>query len=259
VRFRYSKILLIYKSLSAFTLIELLMVVAVISLLLAVLIPALHQAFAITRRTTCQGQLKQITLAWHLYLDDNNQRFCQGVNVNHDFGGWKGNGGYALLRPLNPYLKLPLGIETENGAAICRCPADSGGIFNRPPQQLAYHYFGNSYQTNILLIGPDQVGVPLNEKGDFYKEINKRLINLKRDNVSDPCRLLLVGDNNWVTQWDLSFPSGKYWHDRANFYNLGFLDGHTRFIEIYKDVFVAPKYRVLPFAELDRFVLDLAD
>jgi prepilin-type N-terminal cleavage/methylation domain-containing protein/prepilin-type processing-associated H-X9-DG protein len=244
------------KSLSAFTLIELLVVVAVISLLLAILMPALHQACAIARRTTCQGRLKQITLAWHLYLDDNNQRFYQGVNVNHDFGGWKGNGGYALSRPLNPYLKLPLQNEMDDGAIICRCPADSGGIFSRPPQQLAYHYFGNSYQTNILLIGPDQVGVSLNEKGDFYKEINKRLINLKRDSVSDPCRLLLVGDNNWVTQWDLSLPSGKDWHGRKNSYNLGFLDGHVEFIEIYKDVFVSTKYRVLPFAELDGYVLD---
>jgi hypothetical protein len=149
-----------------------------------------------TKRITCQGNLKQVTLAWHLYLDDNNQGFYQGVNVNHDFGGWQGNGGYALSRPLNPYLKLPLEIETEKGAMIYRCPADSGRIFNRPPQQLAYHYFGNSYQTNNLLIGPDQIGVPGDGRGDFYREINKRLKNLKRDDVSDPCRLLLVGDNN---------------------------------------------------------------
>lgn len=259
MRFKYSKTLSACRFLHAFTLIELLVVMAVISLLLAILLPALHKARTITKRITCQGNLRQITLAWHVYLDDNNQRFYQGVNVNHDFGGWKGNGLYALSRPLNPYLKLPLEIETENEAKIFRCPADSGGIFNRPPQQKAYHYFGNSYQTNNLLIGPDQIGVPSGERRGFYREINKRLKNLKRDDVSDPCRLLLVGDNNWITQWDPSFPSGKDWHGRNNYYNLGFLDGHVEFIRIYKDAFVAPKYRVLPFAELDQLAPSSSD
>ncbi len=259
MRCRYSKALLACRFLRAFTLIELLVVVAVISLLLAILMPALHTARTITKRITCQGNLKQITLAWHLYFDENDQRFCQGVNVNHDFGGWKGNGLYALSRPLNPYLKLPLEIETEYEAKIFRCPADSGGIFNRPPQQWAYYYFGNSYQTNNLLIGPDRIGVPRGERGDFYREINKRLKDLTRNDVSDPCRLLLVGDNNWITQWDPSFPEGKDWHGRNDYYNFGFLDGHVEFIRIYKDVFVAPKYRVLPFAEMDKLVPNTSD
>ena len=214
MRYRYSKTLSARRFLRAFTLIELLVVVAVISLLLAILLPALHKARTITKRITCQGNLRQITLAWHSYFDENDQRFYQGINVNHDFGGSRGNGLYALSRPLNPYLKLPLEIETENEAKIFRCPADSGGIFNRPPQQKAYYYFGNSYQTNILLIGPDRIGVPRGERRDFYREINKRLKNLTRDDVSDPCRLFLVGDKNRITQWDPSFYSGRYWHSR---------------------------------------------
>jgi prepilin-type N-terminal cleavage/methylation domain-containing protein/prepilin-type processing-associated H-X9-DG protein len=259
MRFKYSKTLSACRFLPAFTLIELLVVMAVISLLLAILLPALHQVRVITKRIICQSNLRQITVAWHLCLDDNNQRFYQGINVNHDFGGWKGNGLYALSRPLNPYLRLPLEIETENEAKIFRCPADSGGIFSRPPQELAYHYFGNSYQTNNLLIGPDQIGVPSGERRGFYREINKLLKNLKRDDVSDPCRLLLVGDNNWITQWDPSYPSGRDWHGRNNRYNLGFLDGHVEFIRIYKDVFVAQKYRVLPFAELDQLAPSSSD
>jgi len=237
-----------------FTLIELLVVVAVISVLLALLMPALRKVQTLAKRTTCQSRLRQVALAWHLYLDDNNQRFYQGVNVNHDFGGWQGKGGFALSRTLNPYLKLPLEIESENGADIYRCPADDGGISYRPRQQMAYHYFGNSYQTNYLLIGPPQALIPRGERKEFYREINKRLRNLTRDSVSDPCRLLLVGDNNWVAQWDLSQPPGKDWHGRGDHYNLGFLDGHVEFITIYKDIYVLPKYRVLPFAELDKFV-----
>jgi prepilin-type N-terminal cleavage/methylation domain-containing protein/prepilin-type processing-associated H-X9-DG protein len=242
-----------------FTLIELLVVVAVISVTLALLMPVLGKVRTLAKRTSCQSRLKQIALAWHLYLDDNGQHFYQGVNVNHDFGGWQGKGAFALSRPLNPYLKLPLEIEAENGAAICRCPADSGGVFSRPPQQTAYHYFGNSYQTNNLLIGPDQINVPRDERKDFFREINKRLRNLKRDSVSDHSRLLLVGDNNWVTQWDPSHSSGTDWHDRSDYYNLSFLDGHVELIRIHKDAFTATKYRVLPFAELDSLVPDSTD
>lgn len=242
------------RSEAGFTLIELLVVVAIVSVLLALLMPTCRTVRILARRTTCQSRLKQITLAWHLYLDDNSQCFYQGDNANHDFGGWQGKGGYALSRPLNPYLKLPLEIETENGAITYRCPADSGGLFNRPPLQMAYHYFGNSYQTNYLLIGPPHPFIPRDERKDFYREINKRLKGLRRDTVSDPCRLLLVGDNNWVTQWDLSQPLGEDWHGRGDYYNLSFLDGHVEFIRIFKDLFVLPKYRVLPFAELDDLV-----
>ena len=254
MRYRHSKMCFACKSSTALTLIELLVVVAIISVLLALLMPALHQARVVTKRFACQSNLKQVTLAWHIYLDDHNDRFYQGPNVNHDFGGWKGRGGYALSRPLNPYLKLPLEMETESGAKIFRCPADSGGIFNRPPQQLAYDYFGNSYETNFLLIGPNQIPVPADDREELYREIGKRLKWLRRDAVSEPTRLLLLGDNNWVTQWDASLPLSSYWHGRRDCYNLGFLDGHIEFVSIREGPFLTSEYRVLPFAELDGLV-----
>jgi prepilin-type N-terminal cleavage/methylation domain-containing protein/prepilin-type processing-associated H-X9-DG protein len=237
---------------AAFTLIELLVVVTVISVVLALLMPALHQARVVSRRLACQNNVKQITLAWHMYFDDHNDRFYQGPNVNHDFGGWKGRGGYALCRPLNPYLKLPLEMETGSGARVFRCPADSGGIFNRPPQQLAYDYFGNSYETNFILIGPNQIPVPADDREELFQEVNERLKDLSRGDVSEPGRLLLLGDNNWVTQWDESLPVGSYWHGRRDCYNVSFLDGHIDFVRIRKGPFLTPEYRVLAFADLDQ-------
>jgi len=239
-----------------FTLIELLTVVAIVSVTLAVLMVGLHQARILAKRVACQSKLRQVVIAWDLYLHDYDQRFCQGIDVNHDFGGWEGMGGYALSRPLNPYLALPLEVRTREAAALFRCPADGGRIFNRPPPQKAYDYFGNSYQTNILLIGPNQRGVPGGELAKLYREINKRLRNLRRDAVSEPSLLLLAGDNNWVTQWDPSFPGGDPWHGRRDCYSVGFLDGHAGFQKIRKGVFKASDYRVLPFRELDHLVPD---
>lgn len=76
---------------NAFTLIELLVVIAIIAILMAILMPALNRAKEQGKRAVCQGNLKQLTLAWIMYADENNEKLVNGA------------GGFHWLKGTNNY------------------------------------------------------------------------------------------------------------------------------------------------------------
>lgn len=79
---------------SGFTLIELLVVIAIIAILMAILMPALQRAREQGRRVVCEHNLKQLTLAWIIYADDNDDKIVNGAGGFHYYasGGHTENG-----------------------------------------------------------------------------------------------------------------------------------------------------------------------
>jgi prepilin-type N-terminal cleavage/methylation domain-containing protein/prepilin-type processing-associated H-X9-DG protein len=64
---------------NGFTLIELLVVIAIIAILMAILMPALQRAREQGKRAMCLNNLRQLSLAWLMYADENDGKIVNGM------------------------------------------------------------------------------------------------------------------------------------------------------------------------------------
>lgn len=130
---------------AAFTLVELLVVLAIIGVLASLLLPTLGRATEAGRSTACLGNLRQVGLALQLYVDDHDNRLP--VMRDRRFETNPTPETMPALPTIDRALAHYLGNVT-----VLRCPSDRKQMFAQT---------GSSYSWNSLLNGQlaDQLSV----------------------------------------------------------------------------------------------------
>ena len=116
-----------------FTLLELLTVIAIISVLAAILLPALSKARERARAISCANNTRQLVLAWHLYAGDNGERLPYNL-------GMAGSSFRTDLNWVNNVMTWDLSSDNTNvatltGASLGPYVSGDTGIYRCPSDQ----------------------------------------------------------------------------------------------------------------------------
>ncbi len=212
---------------SAFTLIELLTVIAIIGILASILIPTLSAVRESARNAHCVSNLRQLGMGMIAAIGDNNDRFINlPRNPGSGDGNWPWNPIIALMVSLDPYLdkgvavgEFPGNATAEHAFGVWRCPGTEATRFLQWPYYPSGWLWSGSSSEYLAL------GRPV---ASIHVELTR--FPMIGDRGSD--NLATGGTGNFGT-WSLGnsgaagFNPHRGWHanDRLN---IVFADGSVR-------------------------------
>jgi prepilin-type N-terminal cleavage/methylation domain-containing protein/prepilin-type processing-associated H-X9-DG protein len=231
---------------NAFTLIELLVVVAIIGILAALLLPTLAGAKQRAFNITCQNNLKQLQMCWHMYPGDFNDYLVPNAYIYTFISTNSGThmkqfswcAGNARVDTNTDNIKMGLLFPYNTQVNIYHCPADLSTIEdsmgNKLPQ-LRNRSYNMSQSVNAYgeLINPS-TGHPINADQPCFEKLGQ-ITN------PAPSQLFVFIDENEETLYDAQFgfpqppfdqewwdmPADRHFGSGRPGANLSFADGHV--------------------------------
>ena len=211
-----------------FTLVELLVVIAVIAILASLLLPALSKGKARAQTIDCIDHLRQLQLCWHMYSHDNDSimtpnNYVYSVTmgssnapvIGEDDMSWCRTIARRDTNPINDQTSLL--FEYNRNSSIYHCPADQSTVDDHP-DLLRNRSFNMSNSINC------------SQDRHFRRE----------SEVLSPSTLFVFIDTDADAIWDTTFgvpPLGDYWQDywldipadrhNTRGCNITFVDGHV--------------------------------
>jgi prepilin-type N-terminal cleavage/methylation domain-containing protein len=169
----------------AFTLIELLVVIAIIAILAAILFPVFAQAKESARKTQCLSNMKQLGVAFSLYMNDNDDVFPHDnpSSPNYPEGDWGKD--YWMFHIAN-YLQKVNNIQKGPGN-VFSCPSHQ-------VKQVLDASYNEDY--NLPVTFPESWGLIRDPDGQYRYylsySVNEHLADQKSPAIEGP----------WLSKWE---------------------------------------------------------
>lgn len=207
-----------------FTLVEMLVLIAIIAVLAALMMPALNNAIHSARRISCANKLRQISLCFEHYFSDYNDLMPRAYAGNAY--GWAGANFadlagvapagwvYWYMRPLNKYIP---------DKQLLVCPDDNrrGAVTTYEPNKYsnAFGEYGTSYRYRSRTV----TALP-GAQNNFANGLTKRT------RCTTPSRMMYLCDGSL---YNVGSSRLFTWHSDMPWQDNGlFLDGHVDFVTL---------------------------
>jgi len=226
----------------AFTLLELMVVISVISLLMALLMPALSAARSQGREVLCRSNLRQLVIANIGYASENDGFYVPAASDMWNNAGYRRWHGVrnSLNEPFDPR-KGPLAAYLGDGR-VKRCP-DEPAFVTGQGWDVNFERGCGGYGYNMIYIGSR-----LWQAGYSYADRQAYSRTTKLSEVARPGETLMFADTAFYQHdkylVEYSFAEPRYWVSNGKVLrqslpspslhfrhrgrvNIGWADGHT--------------------------------